>query len=176
MGQGRKPVPPPGRTLEVMPNVPLQESEAAAQTAYFAAGCFWSVEDGFQRVPGVIDAFSGYQGGSTVDPTYEDVCGGETGHAETVRVVFDPARVSYLELLAYFFKAHSPLRDRSGRKDQYRAAIFTTDDTQREQVEAFLAARRYGGQATTPTFEISPAKTFYPAEERHQNYRVKHPR
>jgi methionine-S-sulfoxide reductase len=161
-----------------MPNFPTQETEApSTQTAYFAAGCFWGVEDGFQRVPGVIDAVSGYQGGSTVDPTYEDVCRGDTGHAETVRVVFDPARVSYLELLAYFFKAHNPLRDRSGRKDQYRAAIFTTDEAQREQVAAFLAARQPSGQAAPPpTFEISPAKPFYPAEERHQNYRVKHPR
>jgi methionine-S-sulfoxide reductase len=155
----------------------MQESEApATQTAYFAAGCFWSVEDGFQRLPGVIDVVSGYQGGSTIDPTYEDVCRGDTGHAETVRVVFDPARVSYPELLAYFFKAHSPLRDRSSRKDQYRAAIFTADDLQREQVAAFLTARQPSSQATAPTFEISPAKPFYPAEERHQNYRVKHPR
>jgi methionine-S-sulfoxide reductase len=159
-----------------MHNAPREESKAEPQTAYFAAGCFWSVEDGFQRVPGVIDAVSGYQGGSTVDPTYEDVCRGDTGHAETVRVVFNPARVSYLELLAYFFKAHSPLRDRSGLKDQYRAAIFTTDEVQREQVAAFLTARQPGGQAAPATFEISPAKTFYPAEERHQNYRVKHPR
>ncbi len=81
-------------------------SASKAQTAYFAAGCFWGVEDQLQKIPGVIDAASGYQGGHTVDPTYHSVCGGKTGHAETVRVTFDPSRVTYAQLLEWFFNRY----------------------------------------------------------------------
>lgn len=153
---------------------------AGMQTAYFAGGCFWGVEDGFQRLAGVVDAVSGYQGGHTENPRYEDVCGGMTGHAETVRVTFDPTRVTYLELLNHFFKSSKPTLFTLGGQgiSQYRAAIFTTDDTQRAQIEAFIAAQQPSGLSATPTVAIgvSPAGTFYEAEEHHQNYYSKHRR
>jgi len=146
------------------------------QTAYFAGGCFWGVEDAFQRIPGVIDATSGYQGGHTENPRYEDVCGGNTGHAETVRVTFDPDRVSYRDLLQRFFKPHKPKRG-SGGVGQYRSAIFTIDDQQREEVEAFIAAQQASDLPSSPVVtEVSPAGRFYEAEERHQDYQVKHGR
>ncbi len=146
------------------------------QTAYFAGGCFWGVEDAFQRVPGVLDATSGYQGGHTENPCYDDVCGGMTGHAETVRVIFDPDRVSYRDLLQRFFKSHKP-RLGSGGAGQYRSAVFTIDDEQQKEVEAFIAAQQSSDLPAAPVAtEVSPAGRFYEAEERHQNYHVKHGR
>ena len=111
------------------------------QTAYFAGGCFWGVEDRFQQIPGVIDATSGYQGGDTKAPTYRAVCNGGTGHAETVRVTYDPQRVSYHELLEWFFKMHDPTQlNRQGPDHgaQYRSAIFTTDDEQLAEARAYI--------------------------------------
>jgi peptide-methionine (S)-S-oxide reductase len=107
------------------------------QTASFAAGCFWGVEARFREVPGVIDAISGYMGGRTADPTYKQVCGGDTGHAEAVQVTFDDEKVSYAELLDLFFDMHNPTTlNRQGPDfgSQYRSAVFWHDEAQRDAV------------------------------------------
>ncbi|MBL8765130.1 MAG: bifunctional methionine sulfoxide reductase B/A protein [Phycisphaerae bacterium] len=152
------------------------------ETAYFAGGCFWGVEDRFQQVPGVIDAVSGYQGGSVDNPTYEKVCGHGTGHAETVRVVFDPARLSYTDLLAKFFKFHDATQlNRQGPDvgDQYRSAIFADNETQLRLANSYIAslaaAPRYKGRAiVTQVRSVADAGKFYPAEDYHQDYHAKH--
>ena len=149
------------------------------KTAYFAGGCFWGVEDRFQQIPGVIDAASGYQGGETKDPTYKKVCAGTTGHAETVRVTYDPNRVSYRELLEWFFKIHDPTQLNRQGPDygaQYRSAIFAVDDEQFATAEAYiqeLSERdRFRGKKIVT--QITKAGPFYEAEDYHQDYHAKH--
>lgn len=162
--------------------VPAQSQPVKPETAYFAGGCFWGVEDRFQQVPGVIDAVSGYMGGKTRNPTYEDVCKHTTGHAETVRVVFDPARVTYQKLLEYFFKFHDPTQlDRQGPDvgDNYRSAIFCADDKQLEQARAFIVAQQKAGRwsskkIVTQVETASKAGAFYEAEKYHQDYHARH--
>lgn len=146
--------------------------------ATFAAGCFWGVEAAFREVPGVIDAESGYTGGTTEDPTYEEVCAGGTGHAEAVRVTWDPARVSYGELLDVFWRIHDPTqRNRQGPDvgAQYRSAIFVEDADQRAAAEASKAALEASGRLSRPVAtEIVAAGPFWRAEEYHQRYHEKH--
>ncbi len=149
--------------------------------AYFAMGCFWGAEKLFWSIPGVTSTAVGYAGGSTPNPTYREVCSGLTGHAETVMVAYDPARVSYRELLAVFFENHDPtqgMRQGNDHGTQYRSAIYTVDDGQadlaRETAAGFqprLSASGYGPITT----EIAPAGPFYLAEEYHQQYLVKNP-
>ncbi len=144
------------------------------ERATFAAGCFWGVEAAFRRVPGVTATQVGYTGGVTQSPTYEEVCTGRTGHAEAVEATFDPARVSYEELLGVFWSAHDPTtKDRQGWDigTQYRSAIFFRSP---EQEAAALAAKdavqatlRWPKKVVT---EVVPAGDFYPAEEYHQRY------
>lgn len=147
------------------------------EEAIFAAGCFWGVEAAFLAVPGVLDATAGYIGGKRENPTYEQVCSGATGHAEAVRVVFDPAVVSFEELLRKFFALHDPTQlNRQGPDvgTQYRSGIFYTSDIQKvaaEQVRDEVAARYPQPIAT----EIVEASTFWKAEEYHQRYVEKHP-
>jgi peptide methionine sulfoxide reductase msrA/msrB len=163
-------------------DLPEASKPVKTETAYFAGGCFWGVEDRFQQIPGVIDAVSGYMGGTKKNPTYEDVCGHGTGHAETVRVVFDPAKVSYKELLAWFFKFHDPTQlDRQGPDvgDQYRSAIFTTSAEQAEQAKAFISeqgkAERFKGRTVVTQLDTAEkAGKFYDAEDYHQDYHLKH--
>ena len=144
------------------------------QKATFGAGCFWGVEVAFRNVPGVVDAQVGYLGGKLANPTYEDVCTGETGHAEVVQVEFDPARVSFDELLDVFWTNHNPTtRNRQGPDfgTQYRSAIFYHDDEQRAAAEKsrdrWDASGKFGRPIVT---EITAASEFYPAEEYHQRY------
>ena len=144
------------------------------QRATFAAGCFWGVEAAFRQVPGVVSTSVGYSGGTVASPTYEDVCTGRTGHAESVQVEYDPARVSYDDLLAVFWDAHDPTtRNRQGPDvgTQYRSAIFTHTPEQetaaRASKERLDGAKRYPRPIVT---EIVPAAPFYPAEEYHQRY------
>lgn len=152
------------------------------ETAYFAGGCFWGVEDRFHQVPGVVDSVSGYQGGKTRNPTYEDVCRHDTGHAEVVRVTFDPAVVSYAELLKWFFKIHDPTQlNRQGPDvgDQYRSAIFASDDAQLAAARKFIteqqATDRFKSRKiVTQVKLVSEAGPFYPAEDYHQDYHAKH--
>lgn len=142
--------------------------------AIFAAGCFWGVEASFRSLPGVIDTEVGYTGGSRENPTYGDVCRGDTGHAEAVRVVFDPARIAYGALLKHFFSIHDPTtKDRQGPDvgSQYRSAIFYTDEAQKEAAVRALAELTASGAFGRPIVtEVAPAGVFYKAEEYHQRY------
>jgi peptide-methionine (S)-S-oxide reductase len=144
--------------------------------ATFAAGCFWGVEAAFREVPGVLDAISGYTGGTTLNPTYRDVCSDTTGHAEAVEVTFDPSRVSYEELLRRFWEIHDPTtRNRQGPDvgTQYRSAIFVHDPSQRKQAERSQAEEQRKVSRPIVT-EIVDAPAFYRAEEYHQRYFEKH--
>ncbi|MFG0285065.1 MAG: bifunctional methionine sulfoxide reductase B/A protein [Phycisphaerales bacterium JB039] len=152
------------------------------KTAYFAGGCFWGVEDRFQQIPGVINAVSGYQGGSVDEPGYREVCSGTTGHAETVEVTYDPGRVSYQTLLEWFFKLHNPTTlNRQGPDvgTQYRSAIFAADDEQYAAAKAYIeelqqAPKFKGKPIVTQVQLVSEAGKFWPAEEYHQDYHEKH--
>lgn len=151
------------------------EPEAArTETATFAAGCFWGVEEKFGRLPGVVETAVGYTGGRPPRPTYEDVCTGKTGHAEAVQVTFDPSKISYAALVQAFFAFHDPTQvDRQGPDtgSQYRSAIFTHSDAQRREAEAILAELDASGRFRKPiATEIAAAGPFFPAEEYHQKY------
>jgi peptide-methionine (S)-S-oxide reductase len=146
------------------------------EIAEFALGCFWGEEKTFWQIPGVVTTAVGYEGGFTPNPTYEEVCSGRTGHAETVRVVFDPAKVSYADLLRVFWESHDPTQGMRQGNDvgtQYRSAIFYQTEEQqqaavasRDAYQKRLAEAGYG-QITT---EIVPAREFYFAEDYHQQY------
>jgi len=143
-----------------------------AQHATFAAGCFWSVEAAFRELDGVLDVTVGYTGGTTVEPTYEQVCSGATGHAEAVEVVFDPATVSYRQLLDTFWHIHNPTTvNRQGWDvgSQYRSAIFFHDSEQERLAHATRESEQESLVKPIAT-EIVPATTFYRAEEYHQRY------
>jgi len=150
------------------------------EKALFGAGCFWGVEDFFRQVPGVSDAVSGYAGGTTQNPTYREVCNDETYHAEVVEVSFDPAKVSYGQLLRVFFSvAHDPTElNRQGPDvgTQYRSAIFYANDEQKRIAEAYVAqlgaAKAFPGPIVT---QVAALTAFYPAEAYHQNYLALHP-
>jgi len=192
---GRKTaMPDPARALPGRPT-PLRTAEThfvngfplkgpypeGSQVADFAAGCFWGVEKTFWKIPGVIVTAVGYQGGSTPNPTYEEVCTGQTGHAEAVRVVFDPSKVSYEQLLKAFWEEHDPTQGMRQGNDvgtSYRSAIYTHTDAQAADAEASrdayareLAKAGYGAITT----EIKPAPEFYFAEDYHQQYLAKNP-
>ncbi len=142
--------------------------------ATFAAGCFWGVEDTFRQVKGVLSTTVGYTGGTAKNPTYKEVCTGRTGHAEAVELEFDPAKVSYEQLLSVFWKAHDPTTlNRQGPDvgTQYRSAIFFHDAAQEAAARASKAALEKAGTFKKPIVtEISPAPEFYRAEEYHQQY------
>lgn len=144
------------------------------ETAIFAAGCFWGVETAFRAVSGVRTTEVGYLGGSLEHPTYEAVCSGRTGHAEAVRVAFDPAQVSYEALLELFWNCHDPTQlNRQGPDvgSQYRSAIFCADTAQEAAARASLAAAQASGRFPVPIVtEIAGAPTFWLAEEYHQQY------
>jgi len=142
--------------------------------AMFGAGCFWGVEALFREVPGVVDVSVGYSGGTMANPTYEDVCYCNTGHAEVVEVAFDPSRVSYDKLLDVFWHAHDPTqRDRQGHDigPQYRSAIFVFDEEQAAAARSSKAQLDASGTFMRPiATEIAPASSFWRAEEYHQRY------
>lgn len=148
------------------------------EKATFGAGCFWGVEDFFLQVPGVSDAVSGYAGGASDNPTYRQVCGGDTYHAEVVEVTFDPAQVSYGTLVDLFFRMHNPTqKDRQGpdHGTQYRSVIFTHGPQQAGIAAERKAALDASGKWKTPVVtQIEPAPTFWKAEESHQRYFQKH--
>jgi peptide-methionine (S)-S-oxide reductase len=170
-----QPMPVPARheVLDASLRPPYPEGSSVAE---FALGCFWGEEKTFWQIPGVITTAVGYEGGFTPNPTYEEVCSGRTGHAETVRVVFDPAKVSYRELLKVFWESHNPtqgMRQGNDRGSQYRSAIFYHSPEQKAEAEESrdayakrLAEAGYG-EITT---EIAPASEFYFAEDYHQQY------
>lgn len=137
--------------------------------ATFAAGCFWGVEQAFRDVPGVLETTVGYTGGTAPNPGYERVAAGATGHVEAVRVEFDPARVSYEELLELFWELHDPTRPRLGRRSRYRSSIFVHSLEQERAAQAALSAQEAALVRPVLT-EIHRAPLFYHAEERHQRY------
>ena len=151
------------------------------EVAYVAMGCFWGAERTFYLTPGVYTTAVGYQGGFTPNPTYEEVCSGRTGHAESGLVVFDPSVLSYAELLSVFFESHDPTQGYRQGNDvgtQYRSAIYTTSDEQ--LMLAHAAATAFGEQLALKGFdpvttEIAPAGPFYYAEDYHQQYLSKNP-
>ena len=152
-----------------------------AETIYFGLGCFWGAERLFWQLPGVIVTAVGYQGGSTANPSYEEVCSGRTGHTEAVKVVYDPTRISLDTLLKTFWEEHDPTQGMRQGNDvgtQYRSAIYTTTPEQAEVVAKSRAAYQEAlskqglGRITT---EISPASDFYYAETYHQQYLAKNP-
>jgi peptide-methionine (S)-S-oxide reductase len=146
----------------------------STEKATFGAGCFWGVEAAFRQVPGVVSAAVGYSGGTVTDPTYEQVCTDRTGHAEVVEVEFDPARVSYEDLLGVFWENHDPTQKNRQGPDvgtQYRSAIFFHTPEQRETARRSKEHLERSGRYSRPIVtEITPASPFYRAEEYHQRY------
>lgn len=144
------------------------------ETAIFGAGCFWGVEAAFRRTPGVTATEVGYSGGKVENPSYQDVCTGRTGHAEVVRVTYDPERVSYDALLAVFWQCHDPTQKNRQGPDigaQYRSVIFFQNSAQEEAARAALKALSDSGAYPKPIVtEIVAAKPFYRAEDYHQQY------
>ncbi|MGQ9686103.1 MAG: peptide-methionine (S)-S-oxide reductase MsrA [Thiobacillaceae bacterium] len=151
----------------------------ATQTATLAGGCFWCLEAVFDRMRGVQAVTSGYMGGQTDHPDYEAVCSGKTGHAEVVRIEFDPSAVSYRDLLEVFFTIHDPTqlnRQGNDRGTQYRSAIFWHDEAQRQEAERMIAKLTRDGVFPAPIVtEVTPASTFWPAEDYHRDYFEHHP-
>ena len=148
------------------------ESSDGHEVATFAGGCFWCMEAVFQRIEGVLSVTSGYTGGSTPNPTYEEVCTGETAHAEAVQVAFDPALITYEEILDIFWQAHDPTtlnRQGPDTGTQYRSAIFYSSDAQKDVAEETKkkAQKKWRDPIVT---EILPLEKFWKAEDYHQNY------
>src|SRR4051812_48079452 len=147
---------------------------ARQETATLAGGCFWGVEELIRKMPGVIDTTVGYAGGTLANPRYEHVKTGQTGHAETVEIVFDPDRISYEEILRFFFRFHDPTtKNRQGNDigTQYRSAIFYHDDAQRETAQRVIKEVDASGKWPRPIVtEVVPASKFWPAEDGHQDY------
>ena len=168
-----------GNYLEPFVRADLIKPSPPRETAILAGGCFWGMEEIIRNIPGVIKTTVGYSGGTVPNPTYEMVCSGTTGHAEAVRVVFDPSRLSYEQLLGYFFRMHDPTTLNQQHNDigvQYRSAIFYTSEEQRQIAERVKAQVDKSGKWERPiTTEITKASAFYPAEAYHQDYLQKHP-
>ena len=145
--------------------------DVITQTAYFAGGCFWGVEHFFQKEDGVIAIRAGYMGGHTKNPTYKEVCSGTTGHAETIEVVYDPSRTTFEKLARLFFEIHDPAqKNRQGPDigNQYRSALFYTNDEQKQTAEQLIRLLKEKGNLVVT--ELSPAATFWEAEGYHQDY------
>jgi peptide-methionine (S)-S-oxide reductase len=142
--------------------------------AVFAGGCFWCIEPVFSQLKGVHNVISCYIGGRTVNPTYKQICNGDTGHAEAIQIAFDPAEISYAELLEIFFASHDPTTPNRQGNDvgtQYRSAIFCQDEEQRRSAEEVIKSLNEGNTWSSPIVtEINGAATFYPAEDYHQRY------
>ncbi len=144
------------------------------EQATFGAGCFWGVEVTFRNVEGVTDVVVGYAGGHVPEPSYEAVCSGQTGHAEVVEVTYDPAQVTYEQLLDVFFQAHDPTQVNRQGPDvgtQYRSVVLVHDEAQRKAAE--LAREQLAAGGVSVATQIVDAETFWPAEEYHQQYLVK---
>lgn len=149
------------------------------EKATFAGGCFWGMEEILRAIPGVLETTVGYTGGRFPDPTYEDICTGLTGHAEAVEIVFDPSKISYGELLGYFFRMHDPTtKNRQGNDmgTQYRSAIFYHSEAQKQTaLKVKDQVNKSGKWKQEVVTEVVPAGAFYAAEDYHQDYLEKHP-
>ncbi len=156
------------------------QAEPARETAILAGGCFWGMENVLRKAPGIVSIEVGYAGGKDTSVTYEQVSSGTTGHAESVRIVFDPTKLSYEDLLTHwYFRGHDPTtKDRQNNDvgTQYRSEIFTFGDTQKRTAEAVKARIEKAGKWGHPIVTtIEPATTFVRAEDYHQDYLIKHP-
>jgi len=172
------PVPERHFVLDAPLSPPFPEG---SELALFGLGCFWGAEKAFWKIPGVLSTSVGYAAGHTPNPTYEEVCSGRTGHNEVVRVVFDPQKVSYEKLLATFFESHNPtqgMRQGNDAGTQYRSGIYATSATQKtaaERIKSEYETRLKGAGHSAITTEILDAKTFFYAEDYHQQYLAKNP-
>lgn len=153
--------------------------ENKTEIAVFGGGCFWCTEAIFRMLKGVTGVMPGYAGGTMKNPTYEDVCSGKTGHAEVIKIDFDPALISYETLLTVFFATHDPTtpgRQGADVGPQYRSVILYTDDDQKQTAERYIAGLNTSSAEGAPiTTEVKPLGDFYPAERYHQNYYAKNP-
>ncbi len=151
--------------------------EAGVKKVLFGGGCFWGIEYAFSRLDGVKDSVSGYSGGHVEDPEYKEVCTDTTGHAEVVEVTYDEEKISFGELLEFFFKVHDPTQlNRQGPDygTQYRSVIYTTDDGQLKEALEYKSRLERSGRYTRPVVtEIAPASEFYRAEDYHQDYVIR---
>jgi methionine-S-sulfoxide reductase len=165
--------------LSAAPNSGEKVKKMATETAILAGGCFWGMEEIFRTAPGVVDTEVGYTGGSSPNPTYQEVKSGTTGHAEAIRVNFDPAKTQYGAILDLFFKMHDPTTaNRQGNDvgSQYRSVIFFLNDAQKLTAERKKREAQASGRWKKPIVtEIVKASEFYPAEDYHQDYLVKNP-
>ncbi len=163
----------------VKPGATPTAGAAKRETAIIAGGCFWGVEEILRKIPGVLETSVGYTGGTVKNPSYELVCTGRSGHAEAIRIVFDPVQLSYETLLGFFFRMHDPTTPNRQHNDvgtQYRSAIFYTDDTQKAAATKVKAQFDQSGRFKRPIVtEITAASEFYPAEDYHQKYLIKNP-
>ena len=169
-----------GRAADAKPDEARSAgAKPSTATATFAGGCFWCMEPPFEKLAGVVSVTAGYTGGSKSQPTYEEVSAGETGHAESVEIVFDPAKVTYEQLLDVFWHQTDPVAKDAQFCDhgtQYRSAIFTHDDQQRRLAEASRDALAKSGRFTQPLVtQIVAATPFWPAEDYHQDYYQQNP-
>lgn len=158
--------------------VPYSKKSSKYEKAIFAAGCFWGVEEAFRNVKGVVSTKAGYTGGKTKNPTYEDVCSNKTGHAEAVEIEYDPSKITYDELLDIFWKMHDPTTLNQQGPDigtQYRSGIFYTNDGQKKMAFASKEKLEKSGKFKNKIVtQIVPTSDFYPAENYHQKYYMKH--
>jgi len=165
----------------VLANVQLTDTPAATPSAkaYFAGGCFWCMEEAFEKVEGVVSVLSGYMGGTVANPTYEEVSAGRTGHAESVEVIYDPTKVTYQKLLDAFWHNVDPLTPNAQFCDhgsQYRSAIFYSSVEEKRQAEESKSAIEQAKKFPAPIVtQFAPTATFYPAEDYHQDYYKKNP-
>ena len=161
-------------SANVLAGSTTKSKEKKLETATFGAGCFWCVEAVFQKIKGVESVESGYMGGHTIDPTYKQICTGTTGHAEVIKIKFDPAVISFKDLLEVFWKTHDPTTlNRQGNDvgTQYRSAVFYNNDTQKELAEKYKTKLNESGAFRAPIVtEVTAATQYYPAEKYHQNY------
>ncbi len=165
----------------ILAHVPLADTTAATPNAkaYFAGGCFWCMEEAFEKVEGVVTVVSGYMGGTVANPSYEEVSAGRTGHAESVEVIYDSTKVTYQKLLDAFWHNVDPLTPNAQFCDhgtQYRSAIFYSSEEEKRQAEESKAAIEQAKKFPAPIVtQLVPAATFYPAEDYHQDYYKKNP-
>jgi peptide-methionine (S)-S-oxide reductase len=158
---------------------PMAAPAAGQAEAIFAGGCFWCMEPPFDKLDGVISTTSGYTSGMRVNPTYEEVSAGKTGHTEALKIVYDPSKITYEKLLQVFWRNHDPLTANAqfcDKGSQYRAGIYYGNDEEKRLAESTKAAIAQSGRFTQPiATEIVAATTFYPAEDYHQDYYIKNP-
>ena len=165
--------------VKVAPANAQAKTSLNREIAVVAGGCFWGMEEIIRKIPGVIETTVGYSGGTVANPTYEQICSGKTGHAEAIQIVFEPNKISYEEVLGYFFRMHDPTTRNRQHNDvgsQYRSAIFYENESQKQTAEKVKERVNKSGKFSKPIVtEIVQAKAFYPAEDYHQKYLVKNP-